>query len=303
MTANSDATADQHAGAATQAPHPRLKDHWHAGACPQRLVLVASDLLLPGAVAANVPGAELESRAAQRPACWPMPATLLLAVEEQNQVNAWVPTGRCFFGLSDGTAVKQESCRCQPVAVSFGGAGHAKPHAGWCWAGCQPALVLEHNHKVTTQTIKGITPRLAYPFGESRAARPQVGDRSGSHQPERKTLPLPALPAGIALTHRQQRKPDDQGDAGAGTPSTCRSWPGDSPAAARPRTWLYAIGGKASADVFDLRRKQLNGRYKLLATAARSHDQPAAGGHIADDRRPRVHGRGSLVRPPTAGRS
>ena len=29
--------------------------------------------------------------------------------------------------------------------------------------------------------------------------------------------------------------------------------------------WLYAISGKASADVFDLRRKQLIGRYKLLA--------------------------------------
>ena len=28
--------------------------------------------------------------------------------------------------------------------------------------------------------------------------------------------------------------------------------------------WLYAISGKASADVFDLRRKQLNGRYKLV---------------------------------------
>ncbi|HAF93043.1 MAG TPA: phosphate ABC transporter permease, partial [Pseudomonas sp.] len=29
--------------------------------------------------------------------------------------------------------------------------------------------------------------------------------------------------------------------------------------------WLYAFSGKASADVFDLRRKQLNGRYKLAA--------------------------------------
>jgi len=50
--------------------------------------------------------------------------------------------------------------------------------------------------------------------------------------------------------------------------------------------WLYVINGRALADVFSLRDKSLNGRYKLLEDGERrNHRQHPTGGRYLADRR------------------
>lgn len=137
------------------------------------------------------------------------------------------------------------------------------------------ALVIEHEYQITyPNNQKTITPRIVYPFGEQplqldaegRAIEQAAVSLNG------KTL-LVAGATGTAL-HAQRIASSENLLTGEVTLEQQRL---DLPQLAEPiralqidprHMWLYAVSGKASADVFDLRRKQLNGRYKLVADGA-----------------------------------
>ncbi|RRV14407.1 ABC transporter permease subunit [Stutzerimonas xanthomarina] len=220
-------------------------------------------------------GAELESRAVQQPA-WLADAgePLLLAVEEQNQVAMRLGSdGQVrFFGLSDGALLSSKTLPL-PAGSRVVSVGQDTPSTRRLVLGLDngQALVLEHNYKVTyPNNKKTITPELAYPFGEEPLQLDPEGrpiDQAAISL-NGKTL-LVAGATGTAL-HAQRIASSENLMTGEVTLEQERL---NLPQLAEPirqllldprHMWLYAISGKASADVFDLRRKQLNGRYKLV---------------------------------------
>ncbi len=257
-----------------------LKDHlarWYVS-IGGLAVLVAITLIffyLAQVVLPMFQGAELESRAAQQPA-WLADAgePLLLAVEEQNQVAMRLGSdGQVrFFGLSDGALLSSKTLPL-PAGSRVVSLGQDTPSTRRLVLGLDngQALVLEHNYKVTyPNNKKTITPELAYPFGEEPLQLDPEGrpiDQAAISL-NGKTL-LVAGATGTAL-HAQRIASSENLMTGEVTLEQERL---NLPQLAEPirqllldprHMWLYAISGKASADVFDLRRKQLNGRYKLV---------------------------------------
>jgi len=220
-------------------------------------------------------GAELESRAVQQPA-WLAEAgePLLLTIEEQNQVAMRLGNdGQVrFFGLRDGALLSSKSLPL-PEGSRIVSVGQDTPGTRRLVLGLDngQALVVEHNYKLTyPNNQKTITPELAYPFGEEPLQLDPEGraiDRAAISM-NGKTL-LVAGATGTTL-HAQRIASSENLLTGEVTLEQERL---DLPQLAEPirqllidprHMWLYAISGKASADVFDLRRKQLNGRYKLV---------------------------------------
>ena len=257
-----------------------LKDHlarWYVS-IGGLAVLVAITLIffyLAQVVLPMFQGAELESRAVQQPA-WLADAgePLLLAVEEQNQVAMRLGSdGQVrFFGLSDGALLSSKTLPL-PAGSRVVSVGQDTPSTRRLVLGLDngQALVLEHNYKVTyPNNKKTITPELAYPFGEEPLQLDPEGrpiDQAAISL-NGKTL-LVAGATGTAL-HAQRIASSENLMTGEVTLEQERL---NLPQLAEPirqllldprHMWLYAISGKASADVFDLRRKQLNGRYKLV---------------------------------------
>ncbi|OCX94812.1 MAG: phosphate ABC transporter permease [Pseudomonas sp. CO183] len=220
-------------------------------------------------------GAELESRAVQQPA-WLAEAgePLLLTIEEQNQVAMRLGNdGQVrFFGLRDGALLSSKSLPL-PEGSRIVSVGQDTPGTRRLVLGLDngQALVVEHNYKLTyPNNQKTITPELAYPFGEEPLQLDPEGraiDRAAISM-NGKTL-LVAGATGTTL-HAQRIASSENLLTGEVTLEQERL---NLPQLAEPirqllidprHMWLYAISGKASADVFDLRRKQLNGRYKLV---------------------------------------
>ncbi len=220
-------------------------------------------------------GAELESRDMQRPA-WLANAgeALLLNVEEQNQVALRLGSdGQArFFALKDGSLLSSKAIPL-PAGSSIVSVGQDTPGTRRLVLGLDngQALVLEHNYKVTyPNNKKTITPELAYPFGEEPLQLDAEGRpiEQAAVSLNGKTL-LVAGATGTAL-HAQRIASSENLMTGEVTLEQERL---DLPQLAEPirqllidprHMWLYAVSGKASVDVFDLRRKQLNGRYKLV---------------------------------------
>ncbi len=220
-------------------------------------------------------GAELESRDMQRPA-WLADAgeALLLSVEEQNQVALRLGSdGQArFFALKDGSLLSSKAIPL-PAGSSIVSVGQDTPGTRRLVLGLDngQALVLEHNYKVTyPNNKKTITPELAYPFGEEPLQLDAEGRpiEQAAVSLNGKTL-LVAGATGTAL-HAQRIASSENLMTGEVTLEQERL---DLPQLAEPirqllidprHMWLYAVSGKASVDVFDLRRKQLNGRYKLV---------------------------------------
>ncbi|MCJ0876484.1 ABC transporter permease subunit [Pseudomonas sp. JI-2] len=220
-------------------------------------------------------GAELEARKAQQPA-WLADAgkPLLLAIEEQNQVALRLgEDGQArFFSLRDGALLTSKPLPL-PEGSRIVSVGQDTPGTRRLVLGLDngQALVLEHNYKVTyPNNQKTITPELAYPFGEAPLELDPEGRpiERAAISLNGKTL-LVAGATGSAL-HAQRIASSENLLTGEVTLEQERL---NLPQLAEPirqllidprHMWLYAISGKASADVFDLRRKQLNGRYKLV---------------------------------------
>ncbi|PNG13206.1 ABC transporter permease subunit [Stutzerimonas stutzeri] len=227
-------------------------------------------------VAPMFQGAELEARKAQQPA-WLATAgePLLLAVEEQNQVALRLGNdGQArFFSVQTGELLRSVELPV-PAGSHIVSAGQDTPGNRRIVLGLDngQVLVAEHNYKVSYPNgQKTITPQLDYPFGEAplqldpqgrpitHAAISLNGDTlivAGSTEGELQALRIAAtenlLTGETSLEQQRLQLPQ-------------LSEPIKALRIDPRHMWLFALSGNASVDVFDLRRKQLNGRYKLLA--------------------------------------
>ncbi|VXC05672.1 ABC transporter permease subunit [Pseudomonas sp. 9Ag] len=227
-------------------------------------------------VAPMFQGAELEAREAQQPA-WLADASepLLLAVEEQNKVAMRLGSDGAvrFFSVPTGELLRTVElplpAGSQIVSVGQDTPGNRRMVLGLSNG---QVLVAEHNYKVSyPEGTKTITPQLDYPFGEE----PLNLDPQGR----------PIEHAGISLNgstlmvagatngalHALKIASTENLMTGETTLEEERM---DLPQLSEPikalridprHMWLFAVSGRASVDVFDVRRKQLNGRYKLLS--------------------------------------
>ncbi|ANF24641.1 ABC transporter permease subunit [Stutzerimonas stutzeri] len=226
-------------------------------------------------VAPMFQGAELEAREVQQPA-WLADAgePLLLAVEEQNKVAMRLGSDGAvrFFSVPTGDLLRTVElplpAGSQIVSVGEDTPGNRRMVLGLSNG---QVLIAEHNYKVSyPEGKKTITPRLDYPFGE----QPLNLDPQGR----------PIEHAGISLNgstlmvagatngalHALKIASTENLMTGEKSLEEERM---DLPQLSEPikalridprHMWLFAVSGRASVDVFDLRRKQLNGRYKLL---------------------------------------
>ena len=227
-------------------------------------------------VAPMFQGAELEARKAQQPA-WLATAgePLLLAVEEQNQVALRLGNdGQArFFSVQTGELLRSVELPV-PAGSHIVSAGQDTPGNRRIVLGLDngQVLVAEHNYKVSYPNgQKTITPQLDYPFGEAplqldpqgrpitHAAISLNGKTlivAGSTEGELQALRIAAtenlLTGETSLEQQRLQLPQ-------------LSEPIKALRIDPRHMWLFALSGNASVDVFDLRRKQLNGRYKLLA--------------------------------------
>lgn len=222
-------------------------------------------------------GADLEARQAQTPA-WLAEAgkPLLLAIEEQNEVAMRVGAdGQVrFFALKSGEALKTLALPL-PEGSRIVSYGQDAPGSRRVALGLDngQVLVFEHNYRVTyPDNQRTITPELSYPYGEA-ALQVDPQQRPLSHTAlsvNGSTL----LVAGATDNELHALRISSTQNLLTGETSIAQERL-DLPQLAEPiramridprHLWLYAFSGKASADVFDLRRKQLNGRYKLAAS-------------------------------------
>ena len=220
-------------------------------------------------------GAELDARDAQQPA-WLAGAgePLLLAMEEQNQVAMRLGSDATvrFFSVKTGEAIRSVELPL-PADSRIVSVGQDTPGNRRMVLGLSngQVLVIEHNYKVSyPDGKKTITPQLDYPFGEEPLNLDPLG-RPIEHAAislNGDTL-MVAGATDVAL-HALKIASSENLMTGEVTLEEERM---ELPQLSEPikalridprHMWMFAVSGRASVDVFDLRRKQLNGRYKLL---------------------------------------
>ncbi|MHA6491931.1 ABC transporter permease subunit [Pseudomonas borbori] len=224
-------------------------------------------------------GADLDAREPVQTA-WLTDAgkPLLLAVEEQNQVAMRLDArGQVQFFNAESMEAISSVALPLPAGAQVVSVGQDQPGSNRVALGLSngQVLVFEHAYKVSyPNDVKTIVPRVDYPFGEApinldEQGRPvdHVGVSLNSG-----TLMLTAS-TGTDL-HVLSLGRDENMMTGEVTLSEERI---ALPQIAEPikaliidprQQWLYVINGRATADVFSLRTKELNGRYKLLSDGA-----------------------------------
>ena len=221
-------------------------------------------------------GAELEARDAQQPA-WLADAgePLLLAMEEQNQVAMRLGSdGQVrFFSVQTGESLRNIELPL-PAGSRIVSIGQDTPGNRRFVLGLDngQVLVAEHNYKISyPDGKKTITPQLDYPFGEAPLQLDPQG-RPITHAAvslNGKTLMVAGATDGalqalrISATENLLTGETSLEEERLELPQL--SEPIKALRIDPRHMWLFAVSGHASVDVFDLRRKQLNGRYKLLA--------------------------------------
>jgi len=224
-------------------------------------------------------GAEMSPRKAQQPA-WlaEAQAPLLLAMEEQNQVAMRLDRagGVQFFNLKNGEAMSRVQL---PLAegVSVASVSQDQPGSRRVALGLSngQVLVLQHNYKVTyPDNVRIIAPQIDFPYGEQPIQLDPQG-RPLEHVAlnlNSGTLMLAGSTGSelhlIALSREENLF---TGEVSLGEDRI------NLPQIADPiqelildprQLWLYVINGESTADVFDLRKRSLNGRYELLKDAS-----------------------------------
>lgn len=223
-------------------------------------------------------GAELRTQPLPAPA-WlaTQSQPLLLAIEEQNQVAMHLDRqGNVqFFDLESGVARKQVRLPI-PDGAQITSVAEDQPGTHRVALGLSngQVLVIQHSYLITyPNNVKTIAPEVLYPFGEApirldpqgRALEHVSLNLNGS------TLTL-AASTGTEI-HTLQLEREENLLTGETTLSEQRL---QLPQIAEPVTalaidprqqWLYVFNGRATADVFDLRKKSLNGRYSLARNA------------------------------------
>jgi len=226
-------------------------------------------------VAPMFQGAELEARDAQQPA-WLADAgePLLLAIEEQNQVAMRLGADGMvrFFSVPTGESLQTVELPL-PTGSSIVSVGQDVPGNRRMVLGLDngQVLVVEHNYKITYPNgKKTITPQLDYPFGREPMQLDPQGRPVGHAAISLNGKTLMVAGATDGVLHALKISATENMLTGETSLEQERM---DLPQLSEPikalridprHMWMFAISGRASVDVFDLRRKQLNGRYKLL---------------------------------------
>ncbi|MDE1168794.1 MAG: ABC transporter permease subunit [Pseudomonas sp.] len=202
---------------------------------------------------------------------------LMIALEEQNMVGLRISDkGQAlFFATEDGKELKRVDLPI-PAGVSIASIGEDQPGTPLVTVGLSngSALILHYSYKVTyPDNVKTITPAIDYPYGETPLSLDEQG------------RPLEHVSASIADSslilagstgsqlHVLSLKQEENMLTGETTNEQARIELPQMTEAVKaifidPRQqWLYVINGRAQADVFSLRDKSLNGRYKLLEDA------------------------------------
>ncbi|UNT13468.1 ABC transporter permease subunit [Pseudomonas sp. I3-I5] len=224
-------------------------------------------------------GAELTSRQALQPAWLKEKAgkPLMIALEEQNLVGMRVSDqGQVlFFDTKTGEALERVDLPI-PAGVQVSSIGTDQPGSSMVMLGLSngQALVFTHTYKITyPDNKKTITPTIDYPYGK----QPFVLDEQArvlehvSASVNGDTLLL----AGSTGAHLQVialTRSENMMTAEVTTEQTRIELPQMTEMVKNifidPRQqWLYVINGRATADVFSLRDKSLNGRYTLAQSA------------------------------------
>ncbi|WXL25684.1 phosphate ABC transporter permease [Ectopseudomonas mendocina] len=201
-------------------------------------------------------------------------APLLMTLEEQNQVAMRVDeNGKVEFFNAESMQLLKTVELPVPDQVSITSVGKDQPGSNRVAVGLSngQVLVLEHEYKITyPNDVKTISPSISYPFGETPIALDPKG-RALDHVAlnlNGGTLML-AGSVGAELEVVTLGREENL-MTGEVTLSEERV---SLPQLAEPikeliidprQMWVYVINGRATADVFDMRSKSLNGRYKLL---------------------------------------
>ncbi|WP_144938024.1 ABC transporter permease subunit [Pseudomonas alabamensis] len=221
-------------------------------------------------------GAELTSKKALTPTWLQQDAgkPLMIALEEQNLVGMRVSDkGQVlFFDTKTGESLKRVDLPL-PAGTQVTSIGADQPGSPLVVLGLSngQALVFNHSYKITyPDNKKTIDSRVGYPYGEAPFTLDEQG-RALDHvslNVNGETLVL----AGSTGAHLQVLSLTREENMMTGEVSTEQDridLPQMTEAVKAlyvdPRQqWLYVINGRANADVFSLRDKSLNGRYKLL---------------------------------------
>ena len=224
-------------------------------------------------------GAELQARKVQQPA-WLAEAhtPLLLAVEEQNQVAMRLDNAGAiqFFELKSGEALQRTQLPL-PAGVSVASVGQDQPGSRRVVLGLSngQALVIQHNYKITyPNNVRAIAPQIDYPYGEAPIEIDPQG-RPLEHVAVNLnggTLMLAGSTSNeLHLISLGREENLFTGEVNVSEERINLPQIGEpiSQLILDPRQmWLYVFNGDSSADVFDLRKRSLNGRYELLKDAS-----------------------------------
>ncbi len=223
-------------------------------------------------------GAKLTRTDSQTPA-WLQDAgkPMVLAIEEQNQVAMRVSDKgeALFFSLKDGVEISRVVLPI-PAGAKVTSVAQDQPGKPLIAVGLSngEVLVFKHAYPISyPDSKKTITPTITYPYGETPLVLDEAGRAlehvnlnandttlilagatgtqlhvlslsqsenlmTGETSREQNRIDLPQLSAEVKAIYVDPRQ-----------------------------QWLYVINGRALVDVFDLRDRTLNGRYKLLEDA------------------------------------
>ncbi|TDK56577.1 ABC transporter permease subunit [Pseudomonas moraviensis] len=223
-------------------------------------------------------GADLTAKDSITPA-WMQDAgkPLMISLEEQNQVAMRVSDkGQAlFFDLDSGAELRRVDLPL-PAGATVTSIGEDQPGHPLVAVGLSngQALVFRHTYKVSyPDGKKTISPAIEYPYGEAPIALNESGGalEHVSLNATDSTLMLVGSTGSqlnvLSLTSEENMM------TGEVTNEQTRI---DLPQMTEPvknifvdprQQWLYVVNGRAQADVFSLRDKSLNGRYKLLENA------------------------------------
>lgn len=224
-------------------------------------------------------GAELTTKKAMTPAWLTQDAgkPLMIALEEQNLVGMRVSDkGQAlFFDTKTGAELKRVDLPV-PAGTQVISIGADQPGNPLVVLGLSngQALVFSHSYKITyPDNHKTITPAIDYPYGQQPFALGDSG-RALEHvslNVNGDTLVV-AGSSGAQLQVLQLSREENMMTGEVTSEQNHIELPQMTEAVKAifidPRQqWLYVINGRAQADVFSLRDKSLNGRYKLLDDA------------------------------------
>ncbi|RMQ48107.1 Phosphate transport system permease protein [Pseudomonas cichorii] len=199
---------------------------------------------------------------------------LMISIEEQNQIGMRISDKGevIFFDIKAGNELQRLQLPL-PAGVSVASIGKDQPGAPLVALGLSNGQVLIFRHAYQTtypDNQKTITPSLAWPYGET----PLVLDDQG-RAVEYVTVSANGDNLKVAGStgtqlHVLALEQTENLMTGEMTREQSRIELPQLSAAVKaiyidPRQqWLYVINGRAQADVFSLRDRTLNGRYKLL---------------------------------------